>query len=84
MQHSFEHSLQSRLTTRISLRWASELPSESTDTIVITIGEWYLDLRVDKQYDKIDWALAGQCLLETKNPRMILPYLYIEHNEGNS
>lgn len=59
------------LTTRISMRWGKEAPFESTDTLVITLGEWYVDLRVDKGTGKIDWALAGECTEESQNPRMI-------------
>jgi hypothetical protein len=64
-------ALESSLTTRISMRWASETPFETTDTLVITVGEWYVDLPVDKQTGKIDWALAGECIQESKDPRMI-------------
>jgi hypothetical protein len=53
------------------MRWGSETPFETTDTLVITVGEWYVDLRVDKQSGKLDWALAGECIQEGKSPRMI-------------
>lgn len=53
------------------MRWGSETPFETTDTLVITVGEWYVDLRVDKQSGELDWALAGECIQESKNPRMI-------------
>ncbi|KAJ5492330.1 hypothetical protein N7453_010427 [Penicillium expansum] len=65
-------ALESSLTTRISMRWASETPFETTDTLVITVGEWYVDLRVDKQSGKIDWALAGECIQESKDPRRVV------------
>ncbi|KAJ5496836.1 hypothetical protein N7463_008823 [Penicillium fimorum] len=64
--------LQSNLTTRLSMRWASEKPFETTDTLVITVDEWYVDLRVDKQSGKIDWALAGECIEEGKDPRRVV------------
>lgn len=64
-------ALESSLTTRISMQWASEAPFETTDTLVITVGEWYVDLRVDKQTGEIDWALAGECIQESKDPRTI-------------
>lgn len=53
------------------MRWGSETPFETTDTLVITVGEWYVDLRVDKKSGKLDWALAGECIEEGRNPRMI-------------
>ncbi|KAJ5479226.1 hypothetical protein N7530_004735 [Penicillium desertorum] len=65
-------ALESSLTTRISMRWASETPFETTDTLVITVGEWYIDLPVDKQTGKIDWALAGECMQESKDPRRVV------------
>lgn len=61
---------QSQITTRISLRWLPEDPFETTDTLVLTAGEWYVDLRVDKKTGKMDWAIAGQCLVTDQNPRM--------------
>ncbi|KAJ6184516.1 hypothetical protein N7519_005817 [Penicillium mononematosum] len=69
---------ESSLTTRISMRWASETPFETTDTLVITVGEWYVDLRVDKQTGKIDWALAGECIQESKDPRMLSVFLTVD------
>ncbi|KAJ5932273.1 hypothetical protein N7516_006762 [Penicillium verrucosum] len=65
-------ALESSLTTRISMRWGSETPFETTDTLVITVGEWYVDLRVDKESGKLDWALAGECIEEGKNPRRVV------------
>lgn len=53
------------------MRWGSETPFETTDTLVIMVGEWYVDLRVDKQSGKLDWALAGECIQEGTSPRMI-------------
>ncbi|CAI7569384.1 unnamed protein product [Penicillium glandicola] len=64
--------LEPNLTTRISMRWASDKPFETTDTLVITVNEWYVDLRVDKQTGKIDWALAGECTEEGKDPRRVV------------
>lgn len=58
------------ISTRLSLRWLPEDPFENTDTLVLMVGEWYVDLRVDKQSGALDWAIAGQCLLKDINPRM--------------
>lgn len=76
-------TLESSLTTRISMRWASETPFETTDTLVITVGEWYVDLRVDKQTGKIDWALAGECIQESTDPRMISAFLTVDGTSHN-
>lgn len=66
----------SSFTTRISLRWVPEPPEETTDTIVISVGEWFLDLRMDKKSGAIDWAMAGTRIEENPNqtPR---PWLWL-------
>lgn len=65
-------------TTRISLRWVPEPPEETTDTIVLAVGEYYLDLRVDKKSGGIDWAMAGTNIAENPNetPREYLFTIY--------
>lgn len=60
----------SHASTRVSLRWLPEPPFENTETLVVTVAEWYFDLRVNKQSGTVDWAIAGQCLLKDVNPRM--------------
>ncbi|PYI01495.1 hypothetical protein BO78DRAFT_327462 [Aspergillus sclerotiicarbonarius CBS 121057] len=55
---------QSRLSTRISLRWVPEPAFENTDTIVMSVAGWYVDLRVDKESGGIDWAIAGQRVVD--------------------
>ncbi|KAJ6005328.1 hypothetical protein N7451_003272 [Penicillium sp. IBT 35674x] len=57
-----------RFSTRISLRWLPEPAHETTDTIVMSVKDWYLDLRIDKQTQKIDWAIAGQRIVESQEP----------------
>lgn len=59
-----------RMHQPVSLRWLPEPPFENTETLVLTVGEWYVDLRVDKESGTLDWAIAGQCLLKDVNPRM--------------
>ncbi|KAJ5358224.1 hypothetical protein N7541_005382 [Penicillium brevicompactum] len=56
-------------STRLSLRWVPEVPEETTDTIVLSVGEWFLDLRMDKASGNIDWAMAGTRIEE--NPKEI-------------
>lgn len=58
-----------QISTRLSLRWLPEDPFENTDTLVLMVDEWYVDLRIDKQSGALDWAIAGQCLLKAINPR---------------
>ncbi|KAJ3528168.1 hypothetical protein NM208_g10329 [Fusarium decemcellulare] len=48
-----------RLSTRISIRWGDETPSEPTDTVVLSVGSYFMDLRVKKADGSIDWAFAG-------------------------
>lgn len=62
-------TMASRISTRISLRWPPGPSFENTDTIVMSVGIWYVDLRIDNQSSKIDWAIAGQRLVENKEPR---------------
>lgn len=59
-----------RFSTRVSLRWLPEPAHETTDTIVMSVKDWYLDLRMDKQTGEIDWAIAGQRLIESEEPRL--------------
>lgn len=54
-------------TTRISLRWVPEPPTETTHTTVLSVGDYYLDLRVDKKTGAIDWAMAGTNIQENPN-----------------
>ncbi|KAF9249847.1 hypothetical protein DTO013E5_8656 [Penicillium roqueforti] len=56
-------------STRLSLRWVPEIPEETTDTIVLSVGEWFVDLRMDKKSGAIDWAMAGTRIEE--NPKEI-------------
>jgi hypothetical protein len=63
------HSSSSSLSTRVSLRWLPDPAFENTDTIVLSLMGWYVDLRVDKSSGKIDWAIAGQRIVESQDPR---------------
>ncbi|KAL4915468.1 hypothetical protein BDW62DRAFT_124631 [Aspergillus aurantiobrunneus] len=62
---------QCRLSTRISLRWPPEPAFENTDTLVLSVGNWYVDLRVDRATGTIDWAIAGE-RLQDKNSDEVL------------
>lgn len=61
-----------RLTTRISIRWVPGEPSEPTDTLVINVGGWYVDLRMTKADGSIDWAMAGERFILSQEPRTSL------------
>lgn len=71
-----------RHSTRISIRWPPEEAYENTDTTVLSVGGWYLDLRVDVSGNhrrkpeettkgltpSIDWAIAGRRIIERDEP----------------
>jgi hypothetical protein len=59
-----------RLSTRLSLQWPPEpVGEETTDTIVMSVNGWYLDLRM-KKTGGMDWAIAGQRIVESRDPGM--------------
>lgn len=66
-----------RLSTRVSLRWVPEPAFENTDTIVLSVGKWYVDLRMDKRTGKIDWAIAGERIVESDEPGEFIVYLLL-------
>ncbi|CAK7215193.1 hypothetical protein SCUCBS95973_002398 [Sporothrix curviconia] len=49
-----------RLSTRISVRWGDEPASEPTTTLVMGVGGYFMDLRVNKSDKTVDWAFAGR------------------------
>jgi hypothetical protein len=57
-----------RFSTRVSLRWLPEPAFENTDTVVLSVRKWYVDLRVDKGTGTIDWAIAGERIVESDEP----------------
>ena len=66
-----------RLSTRISLRWLPGEAFENTDTAVLSVKDWYVDLRVDVSslVPHMDWAIAGERVVESVEPSMdILQY----------
>jgi hypothetical protein len=62
-----------KISTRISLRWLPDPPSEPTDTLVYNVGSYFVDLRVLKADKSIDWAMAGERQVISTNPRTFLP-----------
>jgi hypothetical protein len=57
------------ISTRISLRWLPDPPTEPTDTLVYNVGNYFVDLRVLKADSSIDWGMAGERQIISKNPR---------------
>ncbi|KFY45415.1 hypothetical protein V495_02993 [Pseudogymnoascus sp. VKM F-4514 (FW-929)] len=57
-----------RLSTRISLRWVPDEPEELTNTLVMNVGGYFMDLRVNKADTSIDWAMAGERQILSKDP----------------
>ncbi|OAL30881.1 hypothetical protein AYO20_08574 [Fonsecaea nubica] len=57
-----------RLSTRLSIRWVPGEASEPTDTLIIGVGGWYVDLRITKLDGSTDWAMAGERLILSQEP----------------
>lgn len=57
-----------RLSTRLSIRWVPGEASEPTDTLIIGVGGWYVDLRITKLDGSIDWAMAGERITLSQEP----------------
>jgi hypothetical protein len=47
------------LSKRISLAWDEFDPFEDTDTLVIVGNKYYVDVRITRETDELDWATAG-------------------------
>ncbi|KAL6234333.1 hypothetical protein BDW75DRAFT_169487 [Aspergillus navahoensis] len=63
-----------RLSTRISLRWPPEPPFENTDTLVLSVGNWYVDLRVNRNTATLDWAIAGKRLQDADSNEVLFTH----------
>ena len=62
-----------KLSTRVSLRWLPDAPSEPTDTLVMSVQNYYMDLRVLKEHPStIDWSMSGQRIILSEVPRKYL------------
>ncbi|KAL4892491.1 hypothetical protein BDV59DRAFT_180055 [Aspergillus ambiguus] len=69
--HTSRTPSESRLSTRLSLRWLPDPAFENTDTIVMSVKGWYVDLRVDRESGAIDWAIAGQRVVDSHDPHRV-------------
>lgn len=47
------------VTKRCSIRWPPEAAYEDTLTLVISVANYFVDVRVKKDYSTLDWAFAG-------------------------
>ncbi|KAI3130596.1 hypothetical protein CBS147326_6094 [Penicillium roqueforti] len=70
-----------RFSKRISFRWLTTPAEETTDTIVMSVKDWYVDLRIETATGKIDWAIAGQRIVEGQEPlRVTFSHELDSHN----
>ncbi|KAG0646856.1 hypothetical protein D0Z07_6491 [Hyphodiscus hymeniophilus] len=56
------------ISTRVSLRWLPDPPSEPSDVLVYNVGHYFLDLRVLKADRSIQWAMAGEKQIISTEP----------------
>ncbi|KAI5258079.1 hypothetical protein E4T42_00700 [Aureobasidium subglaciale] len=57
-----------QLSYRKSLRWVPGEPSEPTSTLVLDVGDFFVDLRILKSDGGIDWAMAGKRTVLSQSP----------------
>ncbi|THW24970.1 hypothetical protein D6D25_06699 [Aureobasidium pullulans] len=62
-----------QLSYRKSLRWVPGEPSEPTSTLVLDVGNYFVDLRILKSDGSIDWAMAGKRTILSESPRKYFP-----------
>jgi hypothetical protein len=60
---SYSHS------TRLSIRWPPAAAYENTVTTVLTVNNYFVDLRVDTASQTVDWGIAGLRTVDEKDPR---------------
>ncbi|CAD0112329.1 unnamed protein product [Aureobasidium uvarum] len=63
-----------QLSYRKSLRWVPGEPSEPTSTLVLDVGDFFVDLRILKATGDIDWAMAGKRTILSSSPRKCPPH----------
>lgn len=73
----FQLTMAHMVSTRISLRWVPDLPSEPTDTLVFNVGSYFMDLRVLKADKSIDWGMAGIREILSQDPRSSSAFLLL-------
>lgn len=60
----------SQAVKRISIRWLPEPAYEDTDTIALNVGGYFIDLRVTREDQTIQWSRAGERIMLKQSPRM--------------
>ncbi|KAK1531607.1 hypothetical protein CPAR01_11256 [Colletotrichum paranaense] len=59
----------SQAVQRISIRWLPEPAYEDTDTIALNVGRYFIDLRIIKETQTLQWSRAGERItLKTEPP----------------
>lgn len=69
-----------QLSIRKSLRWVPDEPSEPTDTLVLDVGDYFVDLRVLKANSSIDWAMAGKRTVLSESPCEWRTVVFFHHD----
>ena len=57
-----------RASTLISVQWPPAPISAGPDTLVLGVGTYYVDLRIDRDDGSIYWALAGRRIVVCEEP----------------
>lgn len=42
----------------------------------MSVKDWYVDLRIETATGKIDWAIAGQRIVESQEPCKLPTYVF--------
>lgn len=67
-----------QLSYRKSLRWVPGEPSEPTSTLVLDVGNYFVDLRILNSDGSIDWAMAGRRTILSESPRKYFSLLSLQ------
>lgn len=59
-----------RASTLISVQWPPDPISAGPDTLVLSVGTYYVDLRIDRNDGSIYWALAGRRIVISEEPSL--------------
>jgi hypothetical protein len=71
------NGMETQMTTCISLGWLPTIKKSPTENLVFAVGSYYIDLRILKSNQTIEWAMAGKRELREDNPCTFLSlYLF--------
>ena len=62
-----------RLIQRISMRWLPDPPYEHTDTVVMNVGGYHMNMRVMKGNGLLEWGFAGERTILSETPCELPP-----------